>query len=325
MKNAAALMQQYLSDGVVELRCLDKSSDLAKRSRNGMVVWSSRFDAYLPLRQAIIHAERVGMDIYHTVNPVALPATNAHLAPYERTAKDADISRIARVFFDFDPIRETGTAADPAQVEAAIDRARRCADWLAGQGWARPTLGSSGNGAHLLYRTELSPEERKRLGGLYAGLDARFGDECIGFDVTVRNPARIARTLGTINRKAGRRSDVLELSEEVTPGTAILATADSITPPKPKRTWVTTAQPERRGRYIRNLDVVGLFSGRGLLLQQAESEKFWVTCPWEHEHSSTGPTDTVIWAGEWPTFHCSHAHCQHRDIRDVIAAFGQEE
>jgi hypothetical protein len=62
------------------------------------------------------------------------------------------------------------------------------------------------------------------------------------------------------------------------------------------------------------LDLAGVLRGLGLSCKEArEVGKYYIECPWEHEHSQKGNgTDTVIWQnGEgWPSFHCSHAIVQ---------------
>lgn len=315
----------YLNAGTVELRCLDKASAAAKNSNTGVAVWSGTFSEYRPMADAIRWAEARGMDIYQTLNPLSSIADNAPLRAFQRTARDTDIAAIRTILFDFDPVRPVGEAATVEQVAGAALAADRLARFLEAHGWGAPTVGESGNGIHLLYRTSLGISDAKVMTRLYAGLDMRMGTEDVVFDVTVRNPSRIARTLGTINRKAGRRSRVLSLSEAVTPAALVLETADAVAPPKPKRTWVPVeGEQSKRGGWIRNLDAVGLFSSRGLYLREAGIGKHWVICPWEHEHSTTGETDTVVWEGEWPTFHCSHSHCNGRTMRDVIAVLGAE-
>jgi hypothetical protein len=50
-----------------------------------------------------------------------------------------------------------------------------------------------------------------------------------------------------------------------------------------------------------------------------------VACPWEREHSSASPRDTVVFSDDgsgWPGFFCHHAHCAGRTIRDVIQLWG---
>src|SRR6516162_1247920 len=71
---------------------------------------------------------------------------------------------------------------------------------------------------------------------------------------------------------------------------------------------------------LTTLNLVGVFRNLGLECRESTPGKFHVECPWAHEHSKTGKTDTVIWqeGGKWPTFNCSHAHCDGRNIETVI-------
>jgi hypothetical protein len=73
------------------------------------------------------------------------------------------------------------------------------------------------------------------------------------------------------------------------------------------------------------------FMGRGWLGPEIESGKWAVACPWEAAHTKgqTYDSSTVLWApgpgeavGWW---HCSHSHCQGRDLRDVLAVFSRAE
>ncbi|MBI3272218.1 MAG: hypothetical protein HYZ53_24715 [Planctomycetes bacterium] len=73
------------------------------------------------------------------------------------------------------------------------------------------------------------------------------------------------------------------------------------------------------------------FRARGWLGGEIESGKWAVVCPNEAAHSKGSPLDgsTILWAphaGEtlgW--LHCSHGHCQGRDLRDVLALFSPAE
>jgi hypothetical protein len=89
------------------------------------------------------------------------------------------------------------------------------------------------------------------------------------------------------------------------------------------------ARIDGSGDY-RTLDVVSWFQAHGEYHGQAEPGKHYVGCPWEDQHSDgidAQVTDTVIWEadGNWPTFHCSHAHCEGRTIRDVMAVWGDAD
>jgi hypothetical protein len=73
------------------------------------------------------------------------------------------------------------------------------------------------------------------------------------------------------------------------------------------------------------------FKNRGWMGHQIEDGKWAVQCPWEGQHTkgTVFNTSTILWgpgAGEvWGWLHCSHGHCQTRDIRDVLKVFTEDE
>jgi hypothetical protein len=89
------------------------------------------------------------------------------------------------------------------------------------------------------------------------------------------------------------------------------------------------------GRYGSYQDGAGLlfhlFRRRGWLDKALSPGKWSVRCPWEDEHSKGEPFDssTVLFAprgGDEPGWwHCSHAHCDGRGLRDVLALFSDQE
>jgi hypothetical protein len=68
---------------------------------------------------------------------------------------------------------------------------------------------------------------------------------------------------------------------------------------------------------LSTLDLVGVFQTLGYPATETAPNKYWVKCPWSHEHSFNGRSDTVIWqqGDTWPEFLCSHNHC--RGIRKL--------
>jgi hypothetical protein len=73
------------------------------------------------------------------------------------------------------------------------------------------------------------------------------------------------------------------------------------------------------------------FQSRGWIGDALEAGKWRVRCPWEDQHTKGKSFDssTVLYApssghtlGWW---HCSHAHCQGRDLRDVLVLFSHTE
>ncbi len=313
--NEAKWIQKLLASGNVELRCMSDDGDRK-------MIWAGVYDDYSALVAAIRQAEKRGCDVYNTINPIRIPATNGKLRPYRKTAKDRDVTELVTVFFDFDSIREKGVCATEEQILEAFEQASLCSIFLEDYGWKTPTVGMSGNGAHLYYSFE--PGELIDLRGLYAGLDLRFSTDLVTFDISVKNPARIARCLGTTNRKSDTRSKCWH-SDDVLPRDVLLKTIKALTPPKRKKpTWVNSgADKPVSGAMVKGSNVVDVMMKHGLYISQTpELHKHWVTCPWSSEHSFTGDTDTVVWDQEWPTWHCSHAHCAHRDINDVYTLLG---
>ena len=322
-------LQQLLLNGTVEIRCIDKSSAVYLRKPEGHripVIWSGVYDDYTAMRAALIQARSNGWDCYNTINPSRIPATNLELKPFERTTKDSDITEICTLFFDFDPVRETGASATSEQIAATVDQADLLANFLEDEGWGLPLIGLSGNGCHLMYRTKMDISVKPKMKGFYAALALRFTTDEVDFDVTVKNPARIARTYGTVNNKSGTLSTCVS-TEFLTEAETIIATMDKITPTEVKKTWVKVeGESESGGDYIKNWDIAGAFGSRGLLVREGdESGKHIVTCPWEAEHTTKGSGEVAIWEGEWPQFNCLHSHCADRDVSDVLALFGDKK
>jgi hypothetical protein len=73
------------------------------------------------------------------------------------------------------------------------------------------------------------------------------------------------------------------------------------------------------------------FRSRGWIGRQIEAGKWSVRCPWEDRHTKGAPfnTSTVLFGpgpgDRWGWLHCSHAHCQGRDLRDVLRLFSESE
>ena len=195
MTNERRIIQNLLNNGPVEVRTLGK-----KR-------YTGIFNEYSAFKQSVIQLMSKKINIYNTINPVNMKVTNK-MEPAITTTKDKDITRILRLPFDFDPVRETDTGATDEQVADALAVAGRFTAWMGAHGWVNPLLAMSGNGYHVVYETDMqnTPETKEALRGLYKALELRFSTDTVKFDVTVRNPSRIMRTYGTVNQKSGRRT-----------------------------------------------------------------------------------------------------------------------
>ena len=66
-----------------------------------------------------------------------------------------------------------------------------------------PVFGMSGNGYHMIYRTEMenSPETAMLVKNFLAVLNIFFETDLVSIDNTVFNAARITKLIGTVSRK----------------------------------------------------------------------------------------------------------------------------
>lgn len=154
---------------------------------------------------AALHEPYAG--IYFTPNPVipdlAARAYNRINAWQQLTTMDGDIIERRWLLIDIDPDRPSGISSTDAELDNAFKVARRVANSLELDGWPRPYMNASGNGAHLLYsiREPNTDFVRDEISRFLKTLNARFkGDGC-SIDTTVFNAARIFRLPGTWARK----------------------------------------------------------------------------------------------------------------------------
>lgn len=87
------------------------------------------------------------------------------------------------------------------------------------------------------------------------------------------------------------------------------------------------------GNYA-TLDVVAWFTAHDCYGGRLNGERHAVRCPWESEHTEQKPagerdTDTIVWEADgrrlWPQFCCLHSHCDRRNVRDVMALWGDAD
>lgn len=257
--------------------------------------------------------------------------------------KDADIAHRVRLPFDFDPVRPADAASTANELGYALAARDRVAIALASLGWPEPARGMSGNGGHLLFRCwlESTPELTEQLRTIYHGLHADFTNGEVVFDRSVMNAGRIWRLYGSVNRKGTpsaerpHRLSAISVPRDwraVSPR-LVNGLANAYAKRNERGSLPTSAKPAvplparsdgSRGD-LRKLDVVSWFAAHEAYRRAMSRGKHAVRCPWQGEHSTRHAaidSSTVIWEAHesaWPSFHCLHAHCAHRTIRDVIA------
>jgi hypothetical protein len=245
---ARALAVLFDEGDVVELR-------IPKTERDGTV--SGYFSNHTLLLKAL--ASRNGdAAVYLTLNPV-VPSLLARCANRVRsrartTTSDKDIERRCWLLIDCDPVRPAEISSTDAEHEAALERARDIRLVLSEEGWPAPVLADSGNGAHLLYRTDLPNDEpaAKLVEGVLKALAGRFDDDAVKIDQTVFNAARICKAYGTVSRKGDdleerphRLSRIIDAPSRLAPVERELlkALAGSAAPPPPP------PRPASRARF----------------------------------------------------------------------------
>jgi hypothetical protein len=97
--------------------------------------------------------------------------------------------------------------------------------------------------------------------------------------------------------------------------------------PDSKPPWGYTHSPINAGYGV----FFYAFKSKGWIGKEDEQGKWRVRCPWDDQHTKGKAFDgsTVLYApGSGHTLgylHCSHAHCQARDSRDVLWCFSRDE
>lgn len=332
---------EYLRRLLQDARVVELRQQTGQRWRSGL------FDDVDALSAVIRGLEG---NLYTSLNPPH--SRRAANAMGTAALKDEDIGTVCRVVFDLDPKRPANTPSTDAELQAALKAREVLVRTLVGYGWPMPALGISGNGAHAVYRTCLSLETKaasaewkRAAGAIYGGLRNQLREplEELGvlLDTSVRNPARIWRLYGSVNRKGiataerPHREAVITLPAgpwQTVTAEVINRTAEALVPRVIHEQCAARWQAgpiSGKGDYL-TLDIVAWFQTHGAYRRELADGKHAVRCPWidEHTTSSETGTDSVVWECStifWPTFHCSHAHCENRSLHDVIALWGDAD
>ena len=315
--------------GSVELRHKDSSG-------SWHTGWFNQVEAFLAEARWL----SVKGDLYTSIQAPRPRIVNNKMDSGSPVRND-DIGYYIRLPFDLDPVRATGSNSTAEELQAAHDAALNLRQYLGMHGWPLPALACSGNGFHLLYRTRLpaNEETRHQLKLIYRGLSNHINSELVTFDQKVRNPGRILRLYGSVNRKGEHtaerpwRTSWIELPaswRQVTPQQiANLASQFEIPIESSTPSGSSRSKVDGSGDY-QTLDVVSWFQSKGNYIGHIESNIHAVQCPWQHEHTSDSPengSDSIIYEADqgWPGFYCHHGHCESRDIRDVLSLWSDAD
>lgn len=208
-----------------------------------------------------------------------------------------------------------------------------------------PIRGMSGNGYHCLIPVDYpnTEEVTDKFKKLLHYLAHRFNSPHGEVDISVYDAPRIWKLYGTLAMKGEstserpwRMAQFESPKEKVEPYDLFTLFEKEIeiqSQPRPQTSFLRPNGKNSKLNFrgdLNTLDLVSLFQNAGLYRRSMpEAGKHSVTCPWESAHSTghAQDTSTVIWESDgdhWPNFHCSHSHCQHKKIEDVLDFFGPE-
>lgn len=164
--------------------------------------------------------------IYITANPCdksLLDGDNGNrIGPGLSRTKDGNIARIKHLLIDIDHKGAGKMGTTDEEHRAVLKVAKRIRKWTSGLGWPDPTLLDSGNGAWLIYETNLenSQENKHMIHRCLKHINSMYGSHDIKIDESVYNPSRLIRVPGTVNRKGPndekhphRTARILSMSE----------------------------------------------------------------------------------------------------------------
>lgn len=115
-------------------------------------------------------------------------------------AGDKDVLARRWLLLDIDPERPRDACSTEDQIENARLLALKVERALSEFGFPQPLIARSGNGVHLMYRTDLHAESTLPR-NLTQALSARFSEGGMSVDSAVHNAARIWKFYGTTARK----------------------------------------------------------------------------------------------------------------------------
>lgn len=174
---------------------------------------SGYFNSTAEAAAAISALQEPYAGIYFTPNPVdpdlAARAYNRILPWATATTMDVHIQRRRWLLIDIDPVRPSGISSNEGQVNDALAVSRVISNMLEFEGWPRPHINASGNGAHLLYRIDEpnNDDVRDTIQAFLVALNNRFKVNNCEIDGTMFNAARIIRIPGTWARKGDSTPD----------------------------------------------------------------------------------------------------------------------
>ncbi|MBL1224205.1 DUF927 domain-containing protein [Enterococcus sp. BWR-S5] len=250
-----------------------------------------------------------------------------------RPIKDSDITAIRFIYIDLDPERPTKTSSTDKEKEHAAKLAAEIYSYLESMGVKSLIQFDSGNGYGLLIPIENGDiESVKQLNKLFVKvLDQRHSNKFVRVDVSVPNPSRITKVIGTpavkgdfTEERPHRRSFLMKIPNEVidTPLTVL----EKIVKENTKITALPKKQIQRTKDFIIADTAIWLDSYHFEYYVKdgdIEGVKLYIfkECPLkQHSNNQNGASISVTKDGK-NRFQCQHASDEAKTIHDFAEQY----
>ena len=218
-------LQKLIEPGnVAELRIIDC------KDGNYSANYTGYFDDLEKMAMAAVDFDGAAPAVYitlHKCKPALLArAANRMIKAGKKSVStsDHDVEKFCWFPVDVDAKRPAGISSSDLEHEAAIERTHDIKIQLVFDGWPEPIIGDSGNGGHLLFKTDIAntPENVEFMKNAMLALHQQFSDDLVEVDRTVFNASRIWKLYGTMTKKGDptpdrphRRAKILNVPEIV--------------------------------------------------------------------------------------------------------------
>tara|TARA_R110002110_G_scaffold1039_1_gene4071 strand:+ start:1151 stop:3625 length:2475 start_codon:yes stop_codon:yes gene_type:complete len=215
----ATLEALFVPDQIVEMRVLAPNPYGGKaRVKSG---YFNKLELLATTAAACSNEGAIGVYITpNKINPALFARSPNKMTQGLPATSDDDVQEHTYLLIDIDSLRPAHVSASKEEKQRAFSVARTIYRSFSAEGWPKPIVGDSGNGAHLIYRVNLKPND-PIIRRFYSALSLFFDVEGVTIDQKVFNPARIWKLYGTAVRKGSsvegrehRLAHVLDIPSE---------------------------------------------------------------------------------------------------------------
>lgn len=319
-------------NGLVEVRIFS--------TINKSDIYSGIFDDHEILIREMERFDREPYNVYFVFNELkdalnGMPQYNKFIRG-AKAVQDKDVKYRRWLLVDFDPIRE-GDVKDIASTDEEMNNAHDAAvearKFMRGLGFTSPVVCKSGNGWHLMFRTEEIPcneETSECFKNTLKYLSMRFSDDKVDCDTKVFNAARITKFYGTYSHKGGntpsrphRKSEIVVVPNiiEKTPYRVFQYVSGLYKASEESETPNREQYGRKDGGEARRFDLDEFLASNGLevlkesLLSDGTRKIVLRTCPFDPSHGK----DSAIFVSPQGaiTFTCFHQSCSGHTWREL--------